>query len=111
MIPLPAGPKGPALPCQFAVLDAMRSIGFGTEPSVAIRLIVLIITLEPDHPAIAFECEHVSSDAIEEPPVVADDYRTAGVIEKRLFERAQGVDIEIVGGLVEQQQIRSALQQ
>ena len=36
---------------------------------------------------------------------MADDHGTTGEILQRLFERAQRVDVEVVGRLVEQQQI------
>ena len=48
---------------------------------------------------------------IEEPAVVADDHRAAGERQQRLLERAQRVDVEVVGRLVEQQQVRAALEQ
>src|SRR5262249_31394374 len=35
----------------------------------------------------------------------------SSVVEQRLLQRAQRVDVEVVGRLVEQQQVRSALQQ
>ena len=50
-------------------------------------------------------------DAVEEPAVVRDHDGTAGEAEQRVFERAQGVDVEIVGGLVEQQHVAAAAQQ
>ena len=89
----------------------MRRIGFGAETTPPIGLVVLIVAFEPHDAAVAFERQHVRRDAIEEPAVVADDDGAAGVVEQRLFERAQRVDVEVVGRLVEQQQVRSALQQ
>src|SRR5262245_45938797 len=89
----------------------MRSVRLGTKPTLPIRFVVLIIPLEPDDTAVAFERQHVRRDAIEKPPVVADDDGAASVVEKRLFKGTKRVDIEVVGRLVEQQQIRSALQQ
>ncbi len=50
-------------------------------------------------------------DTVEEPAVVADDHGAARVIEQGLLERAERVDVEVVGWLVEQQQVRAALQQ
>src|SRR6202166_4517333 len=60
--------------------------------------------------AVAFESQHVGGDAVEKEAVVADDDGAAGEIEQRLFERAQRVDVEVVGRLVEQEQVRAALQ-
>ena len=48
---------------------------------------------------------------IEEPAVVADDHCTPGKRQQRLFERAQRVDVEVVGRFVQEQQVRAALQQ
>src|SRR5687767_6721550 len=100
-----------ALPRELAVLDAMWSVRFGAEAPAAIRFVVLIVPLEPDDTAVAFEREDVRGDAIQEPAIVADDDGAAGVIEQRLFQRAQRVDVEVVGRLVEQEEVRSALQQ
>jgi hypothetical protein len=66
---------------------------------------------EPHHPAVALEGEHVGGDAVEEPAVVADHHRRAGEAQQRLLERPQGVDFEVVGRLVEEQQVAAALEQ
>ena len=42
---------------------------------------------------------------------MGDDHRAAGEVEQRLFERAQRVDVEVVGRLVEQQQVAAGAQQ
>ncbi len=49
-------------------------------------------------------------DAIEEPAIVRDHHRAAREVEQRFFERAQRFDVEVVGGLVEQQHVAAALQ-
>ena len=41
---------------------------------------------------------------------MGDDDRAAGEIEQRFLQRAQGVDIEVVGRLVQQQEIGAGLQ-
>src|SRR6516162_6703903 len=96
---------------QLSILDSMRLIGLGTETAVAIRFVVLVIALEPDDLAVAFERKHVRRDPIEEPAIVADHDGAAGEIDQRFFERAQRVDVEIVGRLVEKQQVRASLEQ
>src|SRR6202012_336251 len=63
------------------------------------------IALEPLDVAIAFEGENMRGDAVEEPAIVADDDGAAGEILKSLFQRAQRIDVEIVGRFVEQQHI------
>ena len=83
----------------------------GAQPLVPVGLVVLVVALEPDHLAVALEGEDVGGDAVEEPAVVADHHRAAGEGQQRLLERAQRVDVEVVGGLVEQQQVAAALEQ
>ena len=73
--------------------------------------ILVMVPFKPHHLAVALEREHVRGDAIEEPAVVADHDGAAGEVEQRLFERAQRVDVEVVGRLVEQQQVAPSLQQ
>ena len=87
----------------------MRLIGRGAQAPLPVGLVVLVVALEPDHLAVALEREHVRRDAVEEPAIVADDDRAAGEVEQRLFERAQRVDVEVVGRLVEQQQVAAPL--
>src|SRR3546814_13343751 len=101
----PPGP-GPAidrLARQRLVLDAVRLVGGGAEAAVAVLLVGLVVALEPHHLAVALEGEAVGGDAIEEPAVVRDDEHAAGELGDRFFQRAQGVDVEIVGRLVEPQ--------
>ena len=83
----------------------------GPETLAPVGLVLLVVSLEPDHAAVALEGQHVRRDAIEEPAVVADHHRTAGECEQRVLEGAQRVDVEVVGGLVEQQQVAAALQE
>jgi hypothetical protein len=45
--------------------------------------------------------EDVGGGAVEEEAVVADDHGAAGEILQRLFQGAEGLDVEIVGRLVE----------
>ena len=39
--------------------------------------------------------------SVEEPAVMADDNRTAAKILQSFFQRPQGVDVQIVGRLIE----------
>ena len=89
----------------------MRLVGFDAQPAVPVGFVVLIVAFEPDHTAVAFERKHVRGDAIEEPAIVADDDGAAGEGQQGLFERAQRIHVEVVGGLVEKQQVRARLQQ
>src|SRR3546814_10864942 len=49
-------------------------------------------------------------DAVQEPAVMRDHERVARELEQRVFQRAQGRDVEVVGRFVEQQHV-AALQQ
>ena len=55
--------------------------------------------------AVAFEGEHVGGDAVEEEAIVADDHRAAGEILSASSSARKRLDVEIVGRLVEQQQV------
>ena len=63
------------------------------------------------HLGVALEGQHVGGDAVQEPAVVGDHDRAAGERQQRVLERAQRVHVEVVGGLVEQQQVAAAAQQ
>src|SRR5437868_11643751 len=92
-------------PSEFLVPDPVRDGGIDAEPPLLVLLVIGEIALEPFDVALALERQHVGGDAVQEPAVVADDDRAAGEILERLFERAQRVDVEIVGRLVEQQDV------
>ncbi len=73
-------------------------------------LVLAEVAFEPPNLAVALEREDVCRDAIEEPPIVGDDDGAAGVALQRVFEGAQGVDIEIVGRLIEEEDVASGLE-
>ena len=95
---------------ELLVLDAVRLVGGGAELLVAPLLVLAEVALEPAHLAVALEREHVRGDAVEEPAVVADDDGAAGEALEAVLERAQRVDVEVVGRLVEQQHVAAALE-
>jgi hypothetical protein len=102
--------KAYPLPRQMTVLDSMRLDGGGAESGAAIGFVVGVIPFKPDDAAVAFEGQYVCGDAIQKPAVMADDNRASGEILQRFFKCAQGVDVEIVRGLVEKQDVRALLQ-
>src|SRR5258708_1345672 len=99
------------LPHELAVLDPMGLVGLGAQAAVPVGLVVLVVPLEPDGGAVPLEGEHVRRDPVEEPAVVADDDDAAAELQERVLERAQRVDVEVVGRLVEEQQIAAALEE
>ena len=60
--------------------------------------------------AIALEGQDVGGDTIQEPTVMAHHHRRAREFRQRLFQRPQGIDVEIVGGLVEQKEVGARFQ-
>src|SRR5204862_5115050 len=82
----------------------------GPEPAQLVLLIGLEIPLEPFDVAVALEGEDVGRQPVEEEAVVADDHRAAGEILESFLERAQSLHVEIVGGLVEQEDVTALLE-
>src|SRR5215831_322323 len=87
----------PALPRQRLEADAVGLVGLGAEAALAVGLVLLVVALEPDHAAVALEGEDMGRDAVEEPAIVADDDGAASEVAQRLLQRAQRVDVEVVG--------------
>ena len=55
--------------------------------------------------AAAVEAQHGGGDAVEQIAVVGDEDQRAGKVEEILFEDFERGDVEVVGGLVEQQNV------
>src|SRR5215510_8682484 len=95
---------------ELLILDPVRDDRIRAQPPHLVLLVILVIALEPFHMAFALEGEDVGGDAVEEPAIVADDHGAASEILQRLLQRAQRVDVEVVGGLVEQQHVGARLE-
>ena len=88
---------------QFAVA---YPLGFFIAQACALVIFVFGIgTLEVEHFGVAFESQDVGTDAVEKPTVVADDHGTARIAFQTFFQRTQGVDVDVVGGFIEEQYI------
>src|ERR1700753_2827521 len=90
---------------QLAVGDPVRTGGLDAEPVDLVLLVRVEVALEPE-PLVgvllgALPREHVGGDPVEEHPVVGDDHGAARELEQRIFQAAQGLDVEVVGRLVE----------
>src|SRR5438046_4885247 len=109
--PARANPPPTRLLRQRLVADAVRRVGVLAEALPAVLEVVGIVALEPHGLRIAFEGQDVGRHAVEEPAVVRDHHRAARKAEQRALERAQRLDVEVVGRLIEQQQVAAALQQ
>ncbi len=70
------------------------------------RLIPEIVVADI-HPALVeVDIHNVGADRIEEMPVMRDDNHRTGEIEQKIFQPVDRPDIEVVGRLVEQQDVR-----
>lgn len=80
----------------------------------AVGLIGLEVALEPIPVARilvgALPRQDVRGDAVQEHTVVANDHRAARELEQRRLERGQRLDVEVVRGLVEEQQVAALLE-
>src|SRR5262249_54301227 len=101
---------GDSVPRQRLVFDTVRLVGVGAQAAFAGDLIGLIVALEPDDLAVALEGQDVRGDAIAEPAGRADHPDTPGKAHPGPPEIAQGIDVEIVGRLVQQQQVGARFQ-
>src|SRR6185295_16519860 len=86
---------------QFAVANPVRLIGFLAPSLLPIRFVFAVVPFEPEHFTVAFERHHVGRDPVQKPAVETADDGAAGEAFQSFFECAQGVDVEIVGRLVE----------
>src|SRR5439155_25855833 len=98
-------------PGQLPVLDAMGLVGGRPEPPFAVRFVVLIVALEPDHLAVTLKGQYVRGDAIEKPSIVTDHDHAPREIEQRFLQGSQGVNVQVVGELVQQKEVAPALEQ
>ena len=80
-----------------------EALGLGFEVGGVVALV--------GHAPAAVELEDPAGDVVEEVAVVGDDQHRAGEVAQVLFEPARGLGVEVVGRLVEQQQVGLAEQQ
>src|SRR5207244_12162307 len=63
---------------QPLVADARRPSRLGPQRAQPVLLVLGVVALEPDHPAVALEGQDVGRDPVQEPAVVADHGGAAG---------------------------------
>jgi len=93
------------LPRELAVPDPVWLISVFAQPLLPIRFVLTIVSFIPHHFAVAFKGQNVRGDSIQEPAVVAADHSAAGEILQAFFQRPQGIYVQVVGRLVEDDQI------
>src|SRR4029079_5238737 len=98
-------PLGPGLPGQRLVLDPVRLGCFFALAPLQVFHVVLEVALEPYDFRVAFESQNVGGDAVQEPAIVRYDNCAARIGEQGFFEGTQRLDVEIVGGLVQHQDV------
>ncbi len=107
----PATAHRPSRSRQLLIAQSMRLVGFGAQSLAALGLVGLVVPLAPHRLAFAFERKDVGGHAVQEPSIVRYDDRAAAKIEQSFLQRSEGIDVEIVGRLVEEQEVPSATKQ
>src|SRR5579862_1109707 len=97
-------------PDERLVLDAVRLERLGAARLDDPGCVLAPGALEPRGLRVTLEREDVRRHAVQEPAIVGDHDGAAGEVEQCILERAQRVDVQVVGRLVEQQQVATALQ-
>src|SRR5918993_2448397 len=100
----------PSVASELAVRRAVRAGGLDTEPLDLVLLVVLEVALEPEPLRLALVGEDVRRHPVQEPPVVADHHGAARELLQSTLEAAQRLDVEVVGRLVEEQQVPALLE-
>src|ERR1700742_4228810 len=95
---------------ELAVGDAVRAGGLSAETLDLVLLVGLEVALEPEPVRAALPGQDVRRHPVQEPPVVAGDDRAARELQQRVLQAPEGLDIQVVGGLVEQQQVAALLE-
>ena len=70
-----------------------------------VRRVLGPVPVEDLDVAVALEGQYMSCDAIQEKPVVRDDEHRPREAEDRLLQRAQRADVQVVRGLVEDEDL------
>src|SRR5262249_16052886 len=95
---------------ELAVGDTVRPGGLGAEAVDLVLLVGLEVALVPEPVRAALPGQDVRRHPVEEPPVVAGDDRAAGELQQGVLQARQGLDVEVVGRLVQQQQVAALLE-
>ena len=72
---------------------------------LVVGLVLGPVALEPGHLGVALEGEDMRGDAVQEPAIMANHHGAAGKPEDRLLQALEGLDVEVVGRLIEEQQV------
>src|SRR5690554_7869782 len=87
--------------------DFLGGFGRTGKPGGGVAFFAIIIVISPvAHEFFVLKRADAIADGIEEIAVVANHEDATFIGSEGFFERAQGLDIEVVGGLVEYQEVR-----
>ena len=79
--------------------------------SLAIGLVIFVVSVEPLDVGVPLEGQDVCGDSVQEPAVMADDDGGTREVEKGVLQTTQRIDIEIIGRLIEEQEVAAGLEQ
>src|SRR3954470_21216283 len=91
-------------------LHAVRLGGFFAAALLLVGLVFLVVAGKEPPGLLILRGGDVGGDAVEEPAVVRDDEHRAGEFQQRFLQRAQGLDVEVVRRLVEEQYVGAGLE-
>lgn len=92
---------------------AARASGVLAEALDLVLLVVAEVAFEPEPLAlfhVAFPGKDVGTGAVQEPAVVGNDHGAARELLKGVLKGAQGLDVQVVGRLVEENQVSALFQ-
>src|SRR6185437_12845396 len=95
---------------ELAIGGSVRASSVGAEAVDLVLLVCLEVSFEPEPVRLALVGEDVRGDTVEKPAVVAGDDRATRKLVERIFEAGKGFYVEVVGGLVKQQDVAAQLQ-
>ena len=75
------------------------------QSTATVVLVLGVVSLEPGNLRVTLEREDVRGDAVQEPTVVRDHQHATGKVQDGVFKRAQSIDIQVVGRLVQKQHV------
>ena len=81
-----------------------------SQTSTLVFLILAVVAGEEFDVGIPFESNDMGGDAVEEPAVMGNDHHRTGEFQQGIFQGAQGFYIEVIGRLVEQQDVATTEQ-
>ena len=98
------------LTVKLLVFDALWHLRLGAQTAFPVFFIISVIALKPLNMAIAFKGQNMRCNAVEKPSVMAYHHRAAGKVFQPFFQRAQCLNIQIIGRFIEQQEVGTAFQ-